>query len=543
MNNKIVIVAAIIFISGCLLSLLSFTLLKSSEKQVIFKEFERQINTYNAHMHEELETSFEALYALGVLFHKPPLPSESEFREVASSITNRHPSIQALEWIPVVEKSEREEYESTKRNSFPNFTFTSLNSKGELEVSPIRDIYYPVYYVEPYIGNEPALGYDLGSNRTRLETIEKSRDTGRPQATASVTLVQEKDHQAGFLSFIPVYNQKHQTIADRKSAIEGFVLGVFRVGAIASEAIQYNPEINIEIYDITQAEQPVKLYDSQASLKEHFSASSYSYVSGDIEVLGRLWEIVATPSVEYIQSRSKAYPYWLLLSGISLSTVMTIMILFLGRANQIISNQVEKKTRELSSLNQLLRNQSNLDVLTGLANRRSFDNSFEVMWNKSIETGQPISLILIDIDDFKKYNDLYGHLCGDECLKSVAEGLSYVPLKESDVVARFGGEEFVVLLDNCSNPVAIANRCHSAVEKLQSRNMGESTMPIDKVTVSIGVATVVAKSGVSPMSLFEKADQALYTAKGAGKNQTCFESGQKTASFKVVKSEHQLENL
>ena len=101
-----------------------------------------------------------------------------------------------------------------------------------------REEYFPVYFIEPYEGNEMALGFDLASNPTRLEALRRSRDTGQTVATARITLVQETADQFGFLVFMPVYHKGSavKTVEDRRKNLQGFVLGIFRVDAIIKEA-------------------------------------------------------------------------------------------------------------------------------------------------------------------------------------------------------------------------------------------------------------------------------------------------------------------
>ena len=158
------------------------------------------------------------------------------------------------------------------------------------------------------------------------------------------------------------------------------------------------------------------------------------------------------------------------------------------------------------------------DKLTRLPNRRRFDTAFEAEWRRAARLKVPISLMLMDIDHFKKYNDLYGHTAGDECLSRVAEALGLQIKRAGDLVARYGGEEFVVILFHA--PVAdarlVAERMCRAVEALCLTH-GASSLGV--VTVSVGGATVVPAEGQSSKALVDQADEALYEAKNAGRNQ------------------------
>ncbi len=146
--------------------------------------------------------NLEALHSLAILFKGEQIPSQKRFKSEATEILNRYNSVQALEWIPRVPHPQRADYESRMKEVFPEFEFTERLEQGKMVKAGERNEYLPVYYLEPYIGNEAALGFDLASSQTRLEALMKSRDSGIPQATASIALVQEKGRQKGFSCFL-----------------------------------------------------------------------------------------------------------------------------------------------------------------------------------------------------------------------------------------------------------------------------------------------------------------------------------------------------
>ncbi len=160
------------------------------------------------------------------------------------------------------------------------------------------------------------------------------------------------------------------------------------------------------------------------------------------------------------------------------------------------------------------------DGLTGLANRRAFDEALSGGWKRTLVAKSQLSLLLADIDHFKKFNDAHGHQVGDDCLRSVATAFLSSTIGNDDVVARYGGEEFAVVLPEASRDHAIyvAERIRAAVEALQIPHGVEIG---GAITVSIGVATALARDGataVMPQTLLTSADRALYLAKEAGKN-------------------------
>ncbi len=165
------------------------------------------------------------------------------------------------------------------------------------------------------------------------------------------------------------------------------------------------------------------------------------------------------------------------------------------------------------------------DALTGLANRRRFDQCITTEWRRGMRERNPLSLVLIDADLFKSYNDTYGHLRGDNCLKQIAEAIQDVVSRPGDLVARFGGEEFAVVLPNtaASGAYQVAQEICAAMRNRQLPHTGN---PIGVVTISAGCATLVPQLGQHAASLIDSADKALYEAKGKGRNCACaYQSG------------------
>ena len=177
-----------------------------------------------------------------------------------------------------------------------------------------------------------------------------------------------------------------------------------------------------------------------------------------------------------------------------------------------------ERNRELSEAVELLERLSSEDPLTKLPNRREFDRRLALEWGRAHRELQSVALILVDVDCFKAYNDHYGHPAGDACLQRVAGALSSVPQRSSDLVARFGGEEFVVLLPDTSlaDAAVIAERMRAAVVATQIKHEYSSAAAI--VTASFGAAAMIPTPRTEPGELLAHADAALYRAKAEGRN-------------------------
>lgn len=158
------------------------------------------------------------------------------------------------------------------------------------------------------------------------------------------------------------------------------------------------------------------------------------------------------------------------------------------------------------------------DGLTGVANRRRFEATLDIEWASARRTQLPLSAVILDVDHFKQYNDRYGHVQGDECLKQIGRALGLIIKRPRDLVARIGGEEFVLLLPETTLDAArrVAERCRDAVAALRIPHAASSVAPF--VTVSMGTGTAEPPGSVEPVQFIEAVDKLLYKAKQAGRN-------------------------
>lgn len=187
-------------------------------------------------------------------------------------------------------------------------------------------------------------------------------------------------------------------------------------------------------------------------------------------------------------------------------------------ANDALEEKVRLRTAELRAANSQLEILSTTDGLTGLANRRRFDNYWAEEWQRALRQATPLAVIMLDLDHFKAYNDHYGHLQGDECLRRVGAVLQASVRRAGELAARYGGEEFVVVLPGVTRQQALETARGVLIAMREAKLPHASSPVAGMVTLSLGVAVGMAQATDEPEQLLKMADTALYTAKNTGRN-------------------------
>src|SRR4030042_3318912 len=246
---------AVIIVAVCLglfLTFSAFFIVRRLEIQRLKTELllhaQGNVNAFE----KEIRKNFNALRFLHSLFKNSEVVTREEFRIFTEDMLQYSPGFQAIEWVPRVLRPQREEYErAAQLDGFHDFQITERQTQGKMIRAGEREEYFPVFFVEPYKGNERTLGYDLASNPIRKAALEKSRDTGQMIATSRITLVQETGNQYAFLVFLPVYLKRAiiDTVEERRKNLTGFILGIYQVGPIAYNAFKYSEGLSIHIYD------------------------------------------------------------------------------------------------------------------------------------------------------------------------------------------------------------------------------------------------------------------------------------------------------
>jgi len=339
-----------IILGGLLLSAIAFAVIHNLERQKLQANFERATDNRYAALKREIDSDIDTLSSVRAFYHHAKVVTRSEFRDFTASLFLQHPGIQALEWIPRVPYAQREEYEkAARRDGFKDFQITEQSVSGKMTRGGRRDEYFPIYFVEPYKGNEPALGYDLTSNPLRKEALDRSRDTGEIAATARIRLVQEQESKFGFLVFSPVY--KKNMPADPRQArhdnLRGFALGVFRIHDIVERTLSYLTPLGIDfyIYDNSARKEERLLHVHSSRLRKTadlLTDNASPVLDGSLKiartlkVADREWQVLFVPTPDYISQGKTWQPWGVLAAGLLLTGLLAgFLIVSTKRAEEL----------------------------------------------------------------------------------------------------------------------------------------------------------------------------------------------------------------
>ena len=317
---------------GSVLSVLLFHIVQIQEQARAQAVFERQANSYVAAIQKGIEGKLEVIESIGVLYAASNKVGRDRFREFTQGDLSYHNDIQALEWIPRVTDSDRTSYEEGARDWLAGFQFTERQTQGRMIRAQQRAEYYPVYFVEPLTGNEVAVGFDLGSNPTRLRALELARDIEEEVATGRITLAQETGEQYGFLIFRAIYRNgaPHETPQDRRESLMGYVLGVFRVGDLVEASVKTLPEeiFNIQLVDEGSAAGERLLYLRRASPgdgpadEEELEVRDSLFLRASLEMPGRQWSLLISPTPEFLDAQASWVSWGVLAGGLLITALL-----------------------------------------------------------------------------------------------------------------------------------------------------------------------------------------------------------------------------
>ena len=508
---------------GTIASTGAFFLIAATERDQRRADFEITAHDRMDAIETRVKVTVSVLHAIAGLFAATNEVDRSAFRAFVRSL-RLSSAVQAVEWIPRVPAERRTSFEdAARRGEFPDFKITERQAQGEMVRAAQRAEYFHVYYVEPYLGNEAALGYDLGSNPARLAALNSSRDAGEMVATSRITLVQETGDQYDFLVFVPIYRSGAPlgTVEGRREALLGFGLGVFRVGSLVEAALpgdrRADVEVRIGISDLSAPEGSQLLYPRSLQEEAGGGPASDLQTNRISQVAGRTWLISAWPGKASPLSATPWRPWATLTAGLLITLLLALQIEQLRRRAGEVEWLVQVRTGELTEANHALEAaQAQLqelaysDPLTGLVNRQAFDDRRHQAVELAKRNDHSVYMLVMDLDGFKAVNDTRGHHAGDAILREIGRRLRS-GLRKADTIARQGGDEFAVLAQGnlrLDDVLTLARKIGEEIERPIPLPDGGTV----RMKVSIGIAAF-PDHGHDADEILQHADLAMYRAK------------------------------
>jgi diguanylate cyclase (GGDEF)-like protein len=441
-----------------------------------FRQMQRDEAIRAAHQAESVAAlSIGELSGAAAFVQAEQHPSKHEFSVIGRSLLSEG-VLNAAAYLPRVPNSERAGYERSQGHVIVEKRPAGIGLQRAAE----RPVYFPLTYVTTYEGPLRALGYDLGFDSERAPFLHRARDSGSSVATPLVPLLLGG---TGANVFHAVYRDGTpvETRAERRRALIGYIAGTFQIedlAAVATTALPKETEAQLWV-DGKLAVGPGGELDDPATAPIH--------------IADRTWLL----AVDDPGGPGIGLPLAIAVMGIALAALLGSLIVSWTRRERM----------------EELERQASQDSLTGLDNRRRFEEELAAAMARSRRHGSTGALLMIDLDGFKRVNDSRGHQAGDRVIKEVASVLRR-RIRESDTPARLGGDEFAVILSRCDRKEATTAAEGIARELREHRVDGEA----EAITASIGIAVFGGDPRTSPATVISEADTAMYAAKDAGRD-------------------------
>ena len=404
--------------STLMFALAVFLYASAQERERQALRFERQATTLSQTLLNNLDNYLNVLYTVESFVASVPTASRQAFHTFVQRSLARQVGLQALSWARRVPDAQRDAYEEAMRQEgFPSFQIVEHDAHGQLVRAARRPEHVVVSYIEPYAGNEQALGFDVASTPDRLVALQQARDAGEPRATGRLRLVQEPGYPLGWLVFLPIYDPAlpHSTVQERRHSLRGYITGVFQIDAMVEASLQWMQweGIVLQIADETALDGQDVIYDSRWRA-QRTAGLSLDQKSGDeladiswattVEVAGRRWRLRFAPTLEYLATLQSLQP-WAAWGGslVFAGLLGAFLLIMSGRAVTIEAlmaertAQLQASQREEEKFRVAVEAAPNVMIIVDHTGTIVLANSqAEVLfgYNRAELVGQPIELLV-----------------------------------------------------------------------------------------------------------------------------------------------------
>ena len=484
----------------------------------------------------EFSTEKELTHAktLATAFEDLSVLDESAFALLSANALKLYPDLDAVFWVPAIEAQQLSVFEKQMQLGSPEFMIKTYAGEKHFTPAPVADNYFPVTYLagSELAGSEASLpyhGWDLGSFAAvgsafqHLDTQDKKFEVRFVPALD--TLVDEQAPQSRWqmllltklaVDVLLPNGSRHVGASYLVFVVDFSLMFDFFSDLPGGDTLQISVTVEVGRSDDAAKTAAQTVFEVQPQVGE--LEPEYTAFGSFSDRATAVWQVKIVPTDAFFSAQSNRIKLWVITIGLIITVLLMWYLYAIKRRTAMTEKIVDLRTQELQLANHELDRLSHTDYLTGVANRRYFEENLEHEWARALRGKYPVTLLMVDVDSFKLYNDHYGHIQGDECLKSIAKALMDTVKRPADIVARYGGEEFVLMLPNTDQAVAsLAEACRRNVEELQLPHKDSAVSVY--VTISVGVATMQPTPGQSYRLLIKAADDALYQAKEQGRNQ------------------------
>ncbi len=485
------------------------------EERLARAKFTAIAGDYGSALQDGLEDFLGRITALRAFYDASIEVDIAEFALFTSQISRDQGDLMRLVWCPRVSRDQRAEFEQEQRESgLTDFAIRTWTLTDPMPVSPARDEYFPILYSTVASRKSATLGTDINSEQTRHEAILRARD-GNILATAQNVQLRNPivGQRSAFIGVLPVYRKGMplETVADRRENTLGMIVGAFQTAAVFNAILDKTilpKSVDIYLYPTQAGADALPVYmrgaagrDRPIEAKPQKALAGLPVWSTPITAGDASWDLVVVPTQGGLESFYRA---WLVLAAVLLVFGAVLAYMWASLRHALRLESANSRILELAQT----------DLLTNLANRRAFTKRLTMAFNAAWRGAPPFAVLYLDIDNFKDVNDTLGHAMGDLLLKEVVNRLRNA-VRPDDLVARFGGDEFAILLTEVSDP--------ATAEDLAARIGRHLSAPFSikghkiRITSSIGIALYSPElAGAEAMMM--QADLALYGAKDDGRN-------------------------